>query len=391
MTTIFIAISLIRFPDQSLEASIRGLNLWWEVVFPSLLPFFIIAELLISFGVVQFIGVLFEPVMRPLFNVPGTGSFGWFMGMASGYPTGAKIATRLREEQQLTRIEAERLVAFTNASSPLFIFAAISVGFFQNASLGVLLAVCHYLGNTFVGICMRFYGKRKDRSQQERIDETANYSIRKAFSTMHRTRLEDKRPLGEVLGDAVVHSVKTLVMVGGFIVLFSVLTKLLFLTGISAFIGRFLGDLLTFFSISSDFGLPILSGLFEITIGVQSISVVQDTLFLQAVFVSFILGFNGFSVQAQVASILAKTDIRFAPYFFARILHGLFASILTILLYKPLYIDRKVFDMHVVPVHLDVPENTWSVIFEKLVAIGPLVTIVFIGFSLFLLYNRRQN
>ncbi|WP_205601122.1 sporulation integral membrane protein YlbJ [Virgibacillus sp. Bac330] len=391
MTTIFIAISLIRFPDQSLEASIRGLNLWWEVVFPSLLPFFIIAELLISFGVVQFIGVLFEPVMRPLFNVPGTGSFGWFMGMASGYPTGAKIATRLREEQQLTRIEAERLVAFTNASSPLFIFAAISVGFFQNASLGILLAVCHYLGNTFVGICMRFYGKRKDRSQQERIDETPNYSIRKAFSAMHRTRLEDKRPLGEVLGDAVVHSVKTLVMVGGFIVLFSVLTKLLFLTGISAFIGQFLGDLLTFFSISSDFGLPILSGLFEITIGVQSISVVQDTLFLQAVFVSFILGFNGFSVQAQVASILAKTDIRFAPYFFARILHGLFASILTILLYKPLYIDRKVFDMHVVPVHLDVPENTWSVILEKLVAIGPLVTIVFIGFSLFLLYNRRQN
>ncbi|WP_181917146.1 sporulation integral membrane protein YlbJ [Virgibacillus dokdonensis] len=391
MTTIFIAISLIRFPDQSLEASIRGLNLWWEVVFPSLLPFFIIAELLISFGVVQFIGVLFEPVMRPLFNVPGTGSFGWFMGMASGYPTGAKIATRLREEQQLTRIEAERLVAFTNASSPLFIFAAISVGFFQNASLGILLAVCHYLGNTFVGICMRFYGKRKDRSQQERIDETPNYSIRKAFSAMHRTRLEDKRPLGEVLGDAVVHSVKALVMVGGFIVLFSVLTKLLFLTGISALIGQFLGDLLTFFSISSDFGLPILSGLFEITIGVQSISVVQDTLFLQAVFVSFILGFNGFSVQAQVASILAKTDIRFAPYFFARILHGLFASILTILLYKPLYIDRKVFDMHVVPVHLDVPENTWSVILEKLVAIGPLVTIVFIGFSLFLLYNRRQN
>ncbi|MEF2291644.1 MULTISPECIES: sporulation integral membrane protein YlbJ [Virgibacillus] len=391
ITTIFIAISLIRFPDQSLEASIRGLNLWWEVVFPSLLPFFIIAELLISFGVVQFIGVLFEPVMRPLFNVPGTGSFGWFMGMASGYPTGAKIATRLREEQQLTRIEAERLVAFTNASSPLFIFAAISVGFFQNASLGVLLAVCHYLGNTFVGICMRFYGNKKDRSHQERLSKTPNYSIRKAFSAMHRTRLEDKRPLGEVLGDAVVHSVKTLVMVGGFIVLFSVLTKLLFLTGISAFIGRFLGDLLTFFSISSDFGLPILSGLFEITIGVQSISVVPDTLFLQAVLVSFILGFNGFSVQAQVASILAKTDIRFAPYFFARILHGLFASILTILLYKPLYIDRKVFDMQVVPVHHNVPENTWSVIFENLVAVGPLVTIVFIGFSLLLLYNRRQN
>ena len=31
------------------------------------------------------------------------------------------------------------------------------------------------------------------------------------------------------------------------------------------------------------------------------------------------LGFSGFSVHAQVASILAQTDIRFQPFFFARI------------------------------------------------------------------------
>jgi len=90
--TIFVTISIIKFPDDTLDASIRGLNLWWEVVFPSLLPFFITAELLIAFGVVRFLGVLFEPIMRPIFNIPGVGSFGWMMGMASGYPTGAKIA-----------------------------------------------------------------------------------------------------------------------------------------------------------------------------------------------------------------------------------------------------------------------------------------------------------
>src|SRR5690625_4081033 len=93
--TISITYLLMKFPDQSLEASIRGLNMWWEIVFPSLLPFFVTAELLIGFGVVSFIGVLFEPIMRPLFNVPGEGSFAWIMGMASGYPSGAKISTRL--------------------------------------------------------------------------------------------------------------------------------------------------------------------------------------------------------------------------------------------------------------------------------------------------------
>src|SRR5690625_816925 len=144
MITCTMAIILISYPGQAFEASIRGLNMWWEIVFPSLLPFFITAELLIGFGAVTFIGVLFEPIMRPLFNVPGAGSFAWIMGMASGYPSGAKISTRLREEGVLTQIEAERLVSFTNASSPLFIFGAIAVGFFHNAQLGLLIAVSHY-------------------------------------------------------------------------------------------------------------------------------------------------------------------------------------------------------------------------------------------------------
>lgn len=92
--------------------------------------FFIVSEILIGFGVVHFLGVLLEPFMRPLFKVPGIGGFVWAMGMASGYPAGAKLTARLRQQQQLSAIEAERLVSFTNSSNPLFIFGAISVGFF---------------------------------------------------------------------------------------------------------------------------------------------------------------------------------------------------------------------------------------------------------------------
>src|SRR5699024_10188922 len=156
MITLFLTLCLIIFPEESLHASIPGLSAWGEVVFPSLLPFFITAELLISFGVVQFIGVLFEPVMRPLFKVPGVGSFAWMVGMASGYPSGAKISASLREKKAISRIEAERLVSFSNASSPLFIFGAMAVGFLNNAKLGILLAATHYGTNAIVGMLMRF-------------------------------------------------------------------------------------------------------------------------------------------------------------------------------------------------------------------------------------------
>lgn len=387
--TVFITVSLIKFPDPALEASIRGLNLWWEVVFPSLLPFFIASELLISFGVVRFIGVLFEPIMRPLFNIPGVGSFGWMMGMASGYPTGAKITSRLRKEKQLSKIEAERLVSFTNNSSPLFIFGAISIGFFHDAKLGILLATCHYVGNALVGIVMRFY---KANDPYRTREKSKAVSLKRAFFEMHETRLNDKRPIGEILGDAVLNSIKTLVMVGGFIVLFSVLIKILFLVGVSTIIASVLASILTIFSLPAEYGLPFFSGLFEITIGADMLSkVAQDSLLQQAVLISFILGFNGFSIQAQVASILAKTDISFKPYFFARILHGTIASILTILLYSPLYLNRKTFNVEDMPVSGVAKENIWATTLGIMSHYGPFITIAFLGIAVILLYRRSNR
>ena len=91
---------------------------------------FILSELLIGFGIVKFVGLLLEPFMRPIFRVPGVGGFVLAMGMASGNPAGAKLTARLRQDKQISRVEAERLVSFTNSSNPLFIFAAVAVGFF---------------------------------------------------------------------------------------------------------------------------------------------------------------------------------------------------------------------------------------------------------------------
>lgn len=384
---LFIAIAIIQHPKEALEASKNGIDMWWGTVFPSLLPFFITAELLIGFGVVRFIGVLFEPIMRPVFNVPGVGSFVWAMGMASGYPSGAKITTRLRQENQLTRIEAERLVSFTNASNPLFIIAAVSVGFFNNPKLGILLAVCHYVSNTLVGICMRFYGREQRTAKINRQKE--KFSVYKAFQEMHRTRLKDRRAFGKVLGDSVVNSVQTLLMIGGFIIMFSVFTKLLYLAGISGIIASFLSGFLQIIGIPSELALPIFSGMFEITQGAQMIAQVSITDVLPlAIAVSFILAFNGFSVQAQVASIIAETDIRFAPYFFARILHGIFASVLTIVLFKPLYLDQQVVGKQIIPVFSQKDSSALFDAWTLLQTIGPIITLLSLLITIVILYNR---
>lgn len=388
--TIFFAVSLIIFPEQALEASVRGLEIWWGTVFPSLLPFFITAELLISFGIVSFLGVIFEPIMRPIFNVPGVGSFAWIMGMASGYPSGAKMSVQLRERKQLSQIEAERLISFTNASSPLFIFGAVAVGFFHDVKLGILIAASHYIGNALVGICMRFYGHSEKKVDQ--VKSRRSPMIVRAFKKMHIERVNDLRPLGEVLGDAVVNSVKTLVMIGGFIILFSVFTTLLYLVEITPLAAKLLERILSLLTLPSDLALPLLSGFFEVTMGAKLISETDvDSILAQMIIVSFMLGFNGFSIQAQVASIIAKTDIRFRPYFFARLLHGLFASLLTIILFKPLYL-HNLSTTETVSTAVDQSEHHLaSTLLAFVKQIGPLLTITCIAISIILMYRDKRK
>lgn len=390
-SSIFLTISLIIFPEHAFQASIRGLNMWWEIVFPSLLPFFIVSELLIGFGVVKFIGVLLEPLMRPLFRVPGTGAFVWAMGVASGYPVGAKLTARLRQTKQITRIEAERLISFTNSTNPLFIFGAVAVGFFKNSRLGLVLALAHYLSNLTVGLLMRFYRSKEDYNKKKTVPKIP--SLKTALSSLHQTRLKDNRPFGKLLGDAIVSSIETLLMIGGFIIIFSVVNRLLFHLQITVKLAELLNILFNTFNISTLLSIPFISGLFEITLGSQLTSQIQNVpLVEQAIVTSFILAFSGISVQAQVASIISQTDIRFLPYFTARIIHGFIASIYTILLWKTVYVNFSNRGAAITTVHNFITERESSLNYlsNLLSKLGPFITIGMIVIYIGIFYTRNK-
>lgn len=371
-----LAIGLILFPKDVLNASLRGLNIWWGVVFPSLLPFLIISDLFISFGVVALIGGLFEPIMRPLFRVPGIGGFVLALGMISGFPSGAKMTATLRKQGMLTQTEAERLVCYTNSANPLFLFGAVAVGFFHEPRIGMLLAIAHYGGNLGVGLLMRFY---KIREGTTKVKKDIGY-LKSALVSMHRIRVKEPRPFGKILGDAVSSSIQTLLMIGGFIILFSVLNKLLFNLGLVSFLVGVFTSLFHFLTISVNLISPAIAGFFEMTLGSQLVSNSHSTLLQMVVAVSGILGFSGLSVHAQVASILAETDIRYKIFFFAKILHSGLAMGIAAILFKYQNWINDVF-------YLDVKQSL-TVPFLKF---GPAITIVSILLYCLLIIKRNDS
>src|SRR5690606_6316458 len=199
-----------------------------------------------------------------------------------------------------------------------------------------------------------------------------------ALSSLHRTRLKNKKPIGKLLGDAILSSIQTLLMIGGFIILFSVINKLLYQLNITLLLANITEYVLISFHLPKELGVPIIAGIFEITLGSQMTSQVNEAILMhQAIITSFILGFSGFSVQAQVASILAETDIRFKPFFIARILHGFLAAGITFILWKPFAEKFQIASGHnAIPVILQEHDLWWENTLNLLVKLGPILTII---------------
>lgn len=334
-------ILIISFPNISFTAASNGLKLWFNVVFPSLLPFLICSELLIGLGFVNFLGTLLEPIMKLLFNVPGCGSFALAMGLTSGYPTGAKITTILREKELCTKTEGERLLTFTNNSGPLFIIGAVAVGMFNSPYIGFILALSHYLASITVGILFRFYKKDNKEKKLENNSLVLRNLPKKALKEMFAARRKDGRNIGILLGDSVKNAVNLLLVIGGFIVFFSVVISILTELHILSKISIFLCMVLVPIGIDNSLVNAILSGIIEITTGAKLASICSAMYIQKVVAAAFILGWAGFSVHLQVISIISKTDLSPIPYLCGKFIQGIIAAIYTYFLFSYVFISKS--------------------------------------------------
>ena len=308
--------SLLIYSKSNLTAAKSGLLLWANSVLPSLLPFFIATELLGYTNIVPLCGKLLNKLMRPIFNVPGEGAFALLMGIISGYPVGAKIVANLKEQKLCTKIEAERLIAFTNNSGPLFIIGTVGVGMFYSPSIGLILFITHSLACLTVGFLFRWWGKSKEKKFRN-----STYSI--DSSTLSFCNL------GEVLSKSIISSINTVLMIGGFVVLFSIIISILQTSNILSILSNFF----ELFGIPEYLSMGLLSGFIEVTNGISFISTLSScNIQIQIILCSFVLGFGGFSVLLQVLSITSKAKISIKPYFIGKLLQACFAAFYTYLI-----------------------------------------------------------
>lgn len=305
-------LSLLLFSSSNIKSAQEGLTLWATAVVPSLFPFFIATELLYSTNIIKTLGKFCSNFMKKIFNLSGESVFPIIMGIISGYPTGAKIVSNLRNDKKISKTEGEHLLAFTNNSGPLFILGTVGISIFCNKKIGVILIITHILSALSVGFLFRFWKPN-----------------RKFLFIKNEDSPTSNQDLGTILINSISKSISTILNIGGFIVLFSVIISILENSGTF----HFLSDFLENFGISKITTTSFSAGIFELTTGLKKLSIVGTKNLNQIIILaSFLLGFGGLSVILQVYSCISKTDLSIKPYIIGKILHGFISVFYTIIL-----------------------------------------------------------
>ena len=317
--------ALIKFPRESTEAAAKGVKLCFEVLIPSLFPFFVVSTLAVRLGVTEKLTRIFEPVMRPLFGVSGVCSGAMIMGFLGGYPVGARTAIALYENGECSKTDAERMLAWCNNSGPAFILGAVGAGVFASGSAGLLLFFVHILSSLAVGVLFRGFGK-------ERISPKAQI----------KKRENSRESFPAAFIGAVSSSFSAVLGLCGFVIFFTVIIRLLFLSGLIPAAAGLLARVLSPFGIDRELAERLLTGMIELSSGVTSLSGAAAELPVSMAMAAFMLGWAGLSVHCQVLSFLASSGLRFRGYILGKLCHGVISAALVFILSKLFFRETAV-------------------------------------------------
>ncbi len=124
-------------------------------------------------------------------------------------------------------------------------------------------------------------------------------------------------------------------MIGGFVVLFSVIVSILEHTKILETLSVPFYSICNYLNINNSFVPAFFSGIIELTNGVKNVSLITTKYISTNIIIcSFLLGFGGISVALQVLGIISKTDISIKPYLLGKFLQGCFSAFYTYIALK---------------------------------------------------------
>lgn len=289
--------AMLLFPKAVFNGASEGLLLWFQVVFPTLFPFMLITNLLMDSGGLAFISGIFRRPFRRIFGVSGNGSFAVLAGFLCGYPMGAKVTADLLRTGRITRAEGQYLLSFCNNTSPVFI-----INFIVWKTLGedqlLLPSLAVLMGGP---VLLSFLFRRVYLEKGKHFFPD--------FSAPGRSGRETDFSLLDL---CMMNSFESIVKVGGYIILFSVVLSLLSESGQHSPV------------------FTALTAVLEVTNGILIIDGLNLRLTLSWPLIMALTSFGGLCSVAQTQCMIQDTGLKISHYIIQKLAAAGAASLLAV-------------------------------------------------------------
>ena len=115
-----LTLSMLLESEKAFSLSLAGLNLWFEKMIPTLLPFMILSGILNRMNLSDSFARLFAPLLRPVFRLSDSCLYVLVIGFLCGFPMGARVTAESLQHGKLSKREASLMLAFCNNIGPIY-------------------------------------------------------------------------------------------------------------------------------------------------------------------------------------------------------------------------------------------------------------------------------
>ncbi|MCL2610081.1 MAG: hypothetical protein FWE02_00215 [Defluviitaleaceae bacterium] len=287
---------LLLFSAEAAEAARQGLEVWLINVVPSLFPFMVATNIILKTFVTK--SYKMRNKLLKIFNIHNEALLPFIVGFTAGAPLSSKIIADLLKSNKITKTEAQRLLSFCSNMGIIFILGIVS-NILNDASLAKIVLLVHYSAALITGFLFRFYKyKEKNIILQTNKDKKTTESISNIFK------------------ESITTSAKSILLIGGYIVFFSVAIEVLVVGGAVDYIS----EIIEYENLEA-----LIYGLVEVTTALEYTD--------SALIIATILSFSGISIISQSIAFLEKTGINLKVFILGKALHAAIAFLLGFLIF----------------------------------------------------------
>lgn len=238
---LFAAASVFLRPGAAAGGVLRGLSVCYETVIPALFPFLVLSRLLLESRAASALGLLLRPYTRLLGLHSPKAPAAMLCGVLGGFAGGAKAVDVLYRTGELTAAEAALLLVCTIGSGPGFVVSSVGALMLGSAGAGWLLLGAQLGASLVCGLAAALFVRLRKRSSMAGRFRAAVACAAQTGKGMPAGRCSvpqktqpDAVPSQTGFVPAVRDSVNAIVMLCGYVTLFSFFAAIAVPTGADA-------------------------------------------------------------------------------------------------------------------------------------------------------------